>query len=191
MPISYKLVWNESKNIVFTCFQQPNMTPQNALGPSPKYSKQKVKMIEKVVRGGDQTAPFRGVWRVLGGCPLLGRFWCRSRPLSWEPPGRLLGLFFIFWPPSWPLKTHLEAREKMIKNRCSSRSPWEPFRWAFYSVQGAKMEASWLQNSIPLGPCLKNGVNLRNTTIPILKIRFWRVQGHAFSVNFGYFFDLC
>ena len=49
------------------------------------------------------------------------------------------------------------------------------------------MEASWLQDSIPLGLFLKNGVNLRNITIPILKKRFWRVL----SINFGYFFDLC
>jgi len=147
--------------------------------------------MEKMVPGGGQTAPFRGVWHVLGGFSLLGRFLSRPPPSPESLLAAFLGCLNTFWPPSWPLKTHLKAREKMIKNRCSSRSPWEPFRWAFYSVQGAKMEASWLQNSIPLGPCLKNGVNLRNTTIPILKIRFWRVQEHAFSINFGYFFDLC
>ena len=145
----------------------------------------------KTVPGGGQTSPFRGVWRVLGGFPLLGRFLRRPPPSPESLLAAFWGCWGTFWPPSWPLKTHLEAREKMIKNRWSSRNPWEPFRWAFSTVQGAKMEASWLQNSIPLGPCLKNGVNLRNTTIPILKIRFWRVQEHAFSINFGYFFDLC
>ena len=53
------------------------------------------------------------------------------------------------------------------------------------------MEASWLQNSFPLGPCLKNGVNLENITIPTLKTRFWHVQGHVFLNHFGHFFDLC
>ena len=55
------------------------------------------------------------------------------------------------------------------------------------SLQGAKMEASWLQNSLPLGPCLKNGVNLESISIPILKIRFWHVQGHVFSSHVGSF----
>ena len=61
----------------------------------------------------------------------------------------------------------------------------------FSSLQGAKMEASWLQNSLPLGPCLESGVNLENITIPILKIRFSHVQGDVFSSHVGYFFDLC
>ena len=56
---------------------------------------------------------------------------------------------------------------------------------------GCQNGGTLASKSLPLGPCLKNGVNLENITIPILKIRFWRVQEHAFSINFGYFFDLC
>ena len=140
-------------------------------------------------RGSDST--FSGCLARLGRVSALGSILVPFTPLSWEPPGRLLGLLGHLLAAKLPLKTHVKAGEKNIQNRFSLRSAWKPFRWVFSSLQGAKMEASWLQNSLPLGPCLKNGVNLRNTTIPIFKIRFWRVQGHAFSINFGYFFDLC
>ena len=148
-------------------------------------------MIEKVVPGGGQTTPFRGVWRVLGGFLLLGRFWCRSPPSPESLLAAFWGCWGTFWPPSCRSRHMLKQETKNTKNRFSLRSAWKPCRWVFSSLQGAKMEASWLQNSLPLGPCLKNGVNLENITIPILKIRFWHVQGHVFSSHVGYFFDLC
>ena len=52
------------------------------------------------------------------------------------------------------------------------------------------MEASWLQDKALLGPLLENGVSVENITIHILKIRFWRVQGHTFSSHVGKLFGL-
>ena len=147
-------------------------------------------MIEKLVPGGGRTVTFRSVWRVLGGFPLLGRFWCRSPPSPDSLLAAFWGCWATFWPPSCRSR-HILKQEKKNENKFSLRSAWKPFRWMFSSLQGAKMEASWLQNSLPLGPCLKNGVNLENITIPILKQRFWHVDGHVFSSHVGYFFDLC
>ena len=83
-------------------------------------------MIENMVPEGGQTAPFRGVWRVLGGFPLLDRFWCRS-PTSPESLAAS-GLLGHLLAAKLPLKTHLKAGEKNTKNRFSLRSAWKPCR---------------------------------------------------------------
>ena len=72
MPIQYEIVWNELKNIVFTCFQRRNVTPQKCLGQSSKYPKLMPKIIKKMVPEGALTVPFLGCLARLGRVSALG-----------------------------------------------------------------------------------------------------------------------
>ena len=130
--------------------QRPNMTPQNGLGLRSKISKQKLRMIENVVPGGGQTAPFRGVWRVLGGFLLLGRFWCRSPPSPESLLAASWGCWDTFWPPSCRSRHIL----KITKRQILVKKPLETLQMGVLIPSGCHMEASWFQNSFPLGPCL-------------------------------------
>ena len=55
---SVQIVWNELKNIVFTCFQRRDANPQKGLGQSSKYPKLMLKITPKLVPKGGPGAPF-------------------------------------------------------------------------------------------------------------------------------------
>ena len=168
-------------------FSKTKHDSTKCIGAECKISKIEAQNDSKMVPGRGSDSTFSGCLTRLGWVFALGSIFAPSPPSPESLLAAFWGCWGTFWPPSWPLKTHLEAREKWSKIDARQEALGNPLDERLKPLRVPKWKQVGFKIPFPQGCVLKTAYTLKILRFLYSKYDFGMSRGIIFHVTWGVF----